>query len=131
MSSLVTLNLSTNNLTGSLPVWFDSMDATLTDIILDHNTFYGTLPLELEEYSSLNRFDVSDNFLDRDNLFDAKIPSELETLLETNTAILDLSNQSDSTPPVVTSTGTIPSVVTGAFSYDIQVDENSFIIDQT
>ena len=74
-----------------------------------------------------------DNLVLRDNAFNRSanhqvmIPSALQTWIQ-GIQVTELENQSDVTPPVISSSDTISWVVTGTFGFDITITENSYAI---
>ncbi|MBA0637133.1 hypothetical protein Godav_029473 [Gossypium davidsonii] len=72
-SSLVTLDLRGNNLTGNIPKWNDTL-SSLSVLLLKDNHFHGQVPIQLCKLHSLSIIDLSQN------MFSGPIPSCLGNL---------------------------------------------------
>jgi hypothetical protein len=64
LSSIVTLDLSHNNLSGMLPQCLSNLSKLLSVLNLQNNNFHGTLPTTYMEGCSLKLMDVSYNQLE-------------------------------------------------------------------
>ncbi|KAK2387415.1 receptor protein EIX2 [Trifolium repens] len=63
MSSLVTLDLSGNNITSQLPNWFFNLTKDLTYLDLSRNNIHGEIPSSLLNLQNLRYLDLSENQL--------------------------------------------------------------------
>jgi hypothetical protein len=117
MKALMTLHLSGNGLTGSIPDV--STISSLQDLSLAYNQLTGTIPLALQEYSSWANFDLSHNKIH--GILDKRI-STVFSSPSTNDHTLTLDNNRLS--------GNVPSSLLNAISINI-LEGNIFSCDTT
>ncbi|CAJ2639644.1 unnamed protein product [Trifolium pratense] len=63
LSSLLTLDLSQNNITSQLPNWFFNLTKDLTELMLQENNIHGEIPSSLLNLQNLRYLDLSYNKL--------------------------------------------------------------------
>ncbi|KAL3504902.1 hypothetical protein ACH5RR_034743 [Cinchona calisaya] len=88
---LKVLEISQNNLSGSIPDWFHTFP-NLAIILLSRNQFHGTIPISLCQMQKLNVLDLSANNLS------GSIPPEIVQLYFISTFNLSFNNLSGSIP---------------------------------
>ncbi len=90
----------------------------------------GTIPVSYTGLTSLSQFYIYNNALNRTTTGYAVISTGLSSWLQGVTT-KHYHGQADITAPLLSGTGTIPALVTGAISYSLAINENSYPVNST
>lgn len=126
LTSLTTLYANNNQIT-AIPEWLRSLD-NLRFVTLNDNKITGRLDDSLiNPDTSLITLYLHDNALDRQASHWAIVPDGFSSWTSTHSVLFNISNQSDTTAPILTGTGTTW-YLNFNLDWDIEWNENSYAV---